>query len=309
MKKLKRSFIVSVLSALLVSPSIAYGLLIDTTYYVDINSSSGQSQMLRLAPTVHTFKPYDAINLVSYDDYRFVGVVEDATSDYSEFFAQYNPFIGETANSVFDVSAMFRQVSTITNNTDVAQQLHFNLVVNEGFISTGRIRLEEDDYLLSGFSSNVLVNDQSLWNTDVKIMSTVDRSELLQSGTALSGNESLGLAPNMSDMSSIHSFAWESFQTTLPVIALGIGESFTFEYNLYAFVEGQLGNCDRNCYRFSHAAINAPTFFEPFSSHNIVMTAITDGLPIKSVPEPGMLLLLLTGLLGMIYQRHQYLRR
>lgn len=292
-------------AAMVMAPSFASALALSATGTYSINGGAPVTESQTSPPTVG---PVDI--LPSAGDALGNSIFMHVYGDTSGQFGSRSSGTG-----FFDATGLYFQTETVTNTSGIAQNYVFDFVVDAGNlgINTGGATLGAAEGGSASYIIDVLLNGTSIANSQAQLSLTSAGSTFSESGTFSLG----GAAPTSSATST--SYSWNPLAQSIDLGVFAAAESFTLAYSMKTIatgsfvtkatgsgcsVDGNVGGGD-----FFAAALNDEGGFiggecsslgnstaqigdpNQFSGNGATITAM-------SVPEPGTVLLMGAGLVG-----------
>ncbi len=219
-------------------------------------------------------------------------------------------------DGIFTAQSTIQQSVEFTNTTGSIQNYFFDFTISFGSLSSiAYIPLVNDDFTTAGNEVSITLNGAEIFNSAAELTTNTSGANLITDGLVL-GSYSPG-----SD-----SYNWGEYSDTLNLGTIGIGETFTLEYDITTFAssnipysecagfdygegygiaegfgEGNGGSAVSTCTNnFVKSQFGDPNGFSsvPINNNTVTSSAV-------AVSEPSALFLLGGGLAGLAYSRRR----
>ncbi len=224
-------------------------------------------------------------------------------------------------NGIFSAQGYIQQSVTFTNTSGIAQNYFFDFTINRGSLSAYDYAGLNGDFIQAGNDVAITLNGTAIFTSTANLRNDDSGANLVTTGTVL-GSYSSGS----------ESYFWGPYTDTLDLGVFGAGETFTLEYDILTFADGDIVNrvCDNDGYGGYGEVGNGygevigddgyglcdmsyarSQFGDPNNINSIpAFTGVTfTGVPTTSVPEPGTLFLMGSGVLGLAFARRRKQRQ
>ena len=191
----------------------------------------------------------------------------------------------------------FRFSEVITNSSAQALQFNMDFLISAGQLKTqayevtqqGNEFLEATYGISIGFAGTELFQSSATLRQVAGIDDSSTTSSLGQIGTTLGGSFTQG---------NLATYSWDAFNGNLILGILNAGESGLLEYSIFTRGSGQFDMCGSSGCGSTRASIGDPINLSSIGAQDDIA-----GVPVRTVPEPPIFLLLFTGLLGLMISR------
>lgn len=294
------------LNSLAIAVGISVALAASSSHALLISSSVESSVAITLNGVTNqvTDGPGSSTNssLWEHPDHRYVGGGEaTGTEEGVNSLRSEGPWYAQIDHLYDNLPLEYQTVSkvthkaVITNDSSTAQNIDFDFLIDQGFISHGwsSIYGNADDFVTAGYSANISLNGNSLWYSAGESRADFNDYSLSLSGINMGGTASNG------------TYSWDNFAGNLNLGLLNAGQAITLEYSLATYVNEYFQ--ERGYSYTPHARIGDPFNFNTtpvFSPDNFIVTPADPGNP-TDVPEPAGTLLLGAGLAALAFRRRK----
>ncbi len=300
------------LSAALIAPSVASAATLTASTAVEVGVADTDFSNL--------IDNLDTGSVTTDTDYSLYQYSSDYTADYEDW-AFSNAAVNQDGwmyssaggDNTFKAASHVQQSLTISNETGVAQNYSFDFTILQGSLSAwdSGSSLEAGEFAASGYYVSITLDGVELFGSAALLVLDDGGVDLRQEGTELAtwaAGDSY--------------FDWDAYSDTLDLGEFAAGESFTLTYDIYTAAAGintvTSGAGDEECY-YGEIEIEVyegycgdwSTSYAQFGDPNGVSGSPIAGnvhaSPVSptSVPEPGIWLLMGTGLFGFAVARRR----
>ncbi len=211
-------------------------------------------------------------------------------------------------DNTFKAASHVQQSLVIENDSGVDQSYSFDFTILQGSLSAYGENYDSNEFAAAGYYVSITLDGVSLFSSAALLQLNGSGASLQQYGTELAGYTA------GSDY-----FGWGPYSDTLDLGVFAAGESFTLSYDILAVAAGvyapENDYNDEWCYggeiegEFSDGycggwSYSYAQFGDPNGVSGSPIAGNVHGAPV-SVPEPGIWLLMGTGLLGFAVARRR----
>ncbi len=298
----------------LISAAICVGLLAVT---------SNAQALILTADTLVTIPSNSSSNTDSGSNFAGSNSFLSDANGLSEARANGNDtgwmYSNSRGDGIFTAQSTIQQSVEFTNTTGSIQNYFFDFTINFGSLSSiAYIPLANEDFTTAGNEVSITLNGAEIFNSTAELTTNTSGASLITDGLVL-GSYSPG-----SD-----SYNWGEYSDTLNLGTIGIGETFTLEYDITTFASSNIPYSECEGFDYSEGYGDAEGYGEAggndgdngvsFCINNFVKSQFGDPNGFSSAPinnntvtssavavsEPSALFLLGGGLAGLAYSRRR----
>lgn len=176
------------------------------------------------------------------------------------------------------------------------------MLVGGGTLSNTLYDPDKTSFMRSEFSSSIIVDGVSVWDSHVSLESYSNNYRVTQTGYDL--DRALYYFNESTDFTD-GSYQGNTLESTLRLLTLEVGQSIALEQTITVVTSSEFNSrCEiGTCYHQSAAYMPSSDFYAPFTFDNLRLVDIDAGLPAVNVPEPFTGFLLLSGFAALFVRR------
>jgi len=212
--------------------------------------------------------------------------------------------------------ARITQSVTFTNNTGVDQNYFFDFTILPGKLEVAAFGYKFTEYGQAGYEINISMDGASLFESSAMVRIEGTGALGTGGGVVLPGGSSIpeGLSKSGVDLGGGYTgndeygrYVWGEYTSTLDLGVIQTGQEFTLEYDIYAYAKGRIEErwacADPECGLLAISVFGDPNHLSK-APLTMAQLSYQPASP-TSVPEPGLWLLMGTGLFGFAVARRR----